>query len=472
MKTSSPSAHRNNENWSGLVKKEHQILSVIIASTGGLLVLFFLVAFTFPLRSKLLESLYPKQNSEAFSDVVVLGNTVVSVPIELQATENVTAIDVDVSVAGGTLEGLTCGGASFENTSKSTSSKCVIFSPSGAQNGVVAMALVKSGTSGTLAVNVDGNLSTADGNAPTQGNVYGVVFRIVQSLTTTDKLYVPVSFNASEAVTAADYTLSITGGELLQTSCGGSGFREILHNNNNCVVFNVNGVTQGVIGSAVVRPTTTSTSLSVNITGTLSTESGRAPSTGTFNNLTIPVNRAASATPTNMPSPTVTVTPSPTVVPTATTAPTPSTAPGTFGVGNITSPTYSETVGVQGTKEANTSIWLNGTQIVTSNTSTTWSTNVTLDLGTNTLVFSQHAGGGTNRDLTQTVDRRGLGDINGDEVVNVFDVGIFAGHYNETNVTDNSVSEARLSDMRKNGVIDVFDLGILAGRYGSQYTYN
>lgn len=471
MKNNAPLNRKSSENWEGLVRREHQVLSVIIASTGGLLVLFFLIAFTFPLRSKLLETLYPKQNIGAFTDVVVLGNTVVSVPIQLQSTENVTAVDMTVSVTGGTLRGLTCGGSSFENTSKSNASKCVIFSPSGAQSGIIATALVQTNNTGTLAVNVTGNLSNAEGNPPAQGNVYGVVFRIVQSLTATDKLYVPVAFNASEPVTAADYTLTITGGEFLQMACGGSGFREILMRNNNCVTFNVDGANQGVIGSAVIRPTANSNSVVMNVTGTLSTESGRAPATGSFVSLTIPVNRTVSPTPTVSVVPTVTINPTPSSTPSPTLTPTPTTVPGnSFTVGNILSPTYNETVTIAGTKRSNTSVWLNNSQLVAQDASGSWSANVTLILGTNTLTFEER-GSSTSQQI-RMVNRFGMGDINGDGIVNVFDVGIFAGHYGETGVTDQSAAEVRLSDMRKNGIIDVFDLGILAGRYGSEYTYN
>jgi hypothetical protein len=63
----------------------------------------------------------------------------------------------------------------------------------------------------------------------------------------------------------------------------------------------------------------------------------------------------------------------------------------------------------------------------------------------------------------------GQGDINGDGVVDVFDLGIFGGNYGKSGINSTSSTFEQRSDLDSNGTINVFDLGIFASLYGKTY---
>ena len=123
-----------------------------------------------------------------------------------------------------------------------------------------------------------------------------------------DDITVPITFSAGESVTAADFTVSVSGGTILNLTCGGSGFSNLSSSGNNCVVFNPTGATSGTIATALVRADSIGT-LTVLATGTLSTAGGTPPASGQINGASYTIT-ASSATPT--PTPTSTSTPIPT----------------------------------------------------------------------------------------------------------------------------------------------------------------
>ena len=89
---------------------------------------------------------------------------------------------------------------------------------------------------------------------------------------------VPITFEASEAVTAADFTVAVSGGTLLSLKCGGDGFNALDSGRpDNCIIFNPTGATSGTIGTATVRADGSGT-LSVTPSGTFSTANGVEPS--------------------------------------------------------------------------------------------------------------------------------------------------------------------------------------------------
>jgi hypothetical protein len=148
-----------------------------------------------------------------------------------------------------------------------------------------------------------------------------------------DTLNVPISFTASETVTAADFTVSVSGGTLNSLGCGGSGFTDLgTSSGNQCVVFSTTGATSGIIATAVITADTEG-SLVVTAAGDLSTAQGQAPTSSEFNGGTYTVTAASTATPTSTvtstPTTTPTATPTPTMTPRATFTDTPTPTPNT-----------------------------------------------------------------------------------------------------------------------------------------------
>jgi myo-inositol-hexaphosphate 3-phosphohydrolase len=63
----------------------------------------------------------------------------------------------------------------------------------------------------------------------------------------------------------------------------------------------------------------------------------------------------------------------------------------------------------------------------------------------------------------------GVGDINQDGTVDVFDLGIMAGNYGKTGIGAGSTEYEQRCDLKQDGTINVYDLGIFAGVYGNVY---
>ncbi|NTV31243.1 hypothetical protein HGA91_04695 [candidate division WWE3 bacterium] len=138
---------------------------------------------------------------------------------------------------------------------------------------------------------------------------------VTQAETVGSTISVPITFTASDAVTAADFTVSVTNGQLQEISCGGSGFSSLSSNGSQCVVFNPSGATSGTLATVTVLANTAGT-LTVSAVGTLSTAGGVAPTTGQINGSTYTITGSGGATATSTPAPSASTsrTPTPTAI--------------------------------------------------------------------------------------------------------------------------------------------------------------
>lgn len=127
----------------------------------------------------------------------------------------------------------------------------------------------------------------------------------------------PITFTASEAVTAADFTISVSGGTFSSVACGGAGFNDLSSSGSRCIIFNVDGATSGTIATVMVLADTVGT-LVVSATGTLSTAGGSEPSSWSLTGATYNIIAGSTSTPT--PTGTLTPTPTGTLTPTPTSA--------------------------------------------------------------------------------------------------------------------------------------------------------
>lgn len=169
-------------------------------------------------------------------------------------------------------------------------------------------------------------------------------------------------------------------------------------------------------------------------------------------------------TPTTLPTPTPTSLP--TATPTAIPSPTPTTAilqPPTIDQSNVK--TYDTSITLTGTKSQTTVlVFVNGSSSgVTYPTSTAWTYPAALVLGANNFsVYGQDSSGTKSSPVgtTVTVDR--VGDITGDNVIDLTDLSIFGTDWDKTSGFNDP-----LSDMNSDGVVDLVDFSIIAAAYGT-----
>lgn len=173
--------------------------------------------------------------------------------------------------------------------------------------------------------------------------------------------------------------------------------------------------------------------------------------------------------PTPTPTPTVpTLTPTPTPTPTATPIPTSTPTPILLEPPIIDpqpSDTYQSSFFLTGTRSISiTEVWVNGSSTdVTYPTSTTWQFPAVLAIGPNTFsVYGKDSAGNTSDSNIININRHRLGDINGDNVIDLTDLSIFGTDWEKTESLNNP-----LSDMNADGIVDLTDFSILAKAYGS-----
>lgn len=176
-------------------------------------------------------------------------------------------------------------------------------------------------------------------------------------------------------------------------------------------------------------------------------------------------------TPTNTPSPTPTNTPTPTPtntpVPTPTSTPTPTPTPVIAAPiidASVPSLTYQTSILLTGSKLSTvTSVYINGSAASsTYPTNTTWQAGVSLNIGGNLFtVYGKDSGGNQSASSSITINRHKLGDINGDNVVDLTDISLFATDWQKTTGL-NYV----LSNMNNDGIVDLTDFSIIAKQYG------
>ena len=92
--------------------------------------------------------------------------------------------------------------------------------------------------------------------------------------TTGTNISVPIFFNAGGSVSAMEFFVSVSGGNLVSLRCGGAGFSNIASGGNKCVVANLGGgASSGTVATATVRGNSPGT-LTVSVSGKLSSTSG------------------------------------------------------------------------------------------------------------------------------------------------------------------------------------------------------
>ncbi|NTV31239.1 hypothetical protein HGA91_04675 [candidate division WWE3 bacterium] len=97
-----------------------------------------------------------------------------------------------------------------------------------------------------------------------------------------DTVDVPIVFESSDPITAADFSVEVNGGTLISLKCGGDHFQSIdTSMQNKCIVFNPSGATSGTLGTATVR-STNGGKATVTPSGTFSTAEGVEPSHSTI----------------------------------------------------------------------------------------------------------------------------------------------------------------------------------------------
>lgn len=136
------------------------------------------------------------------------------------------------------------------------------------------------------------------------------------------------------------------------------------------------------------------------------------------------------------------------------------TSPSGLTVTNTSFDTYGSSFTLLGTKDASlTSIFVNNSSANASYpTSTTWQSVESLVLGNNAFViYGKDANNVQTASINVTINRHTLGDINGDGLVDLTDVSLFAVDWDKTdNLTYN------LSDMNGDSNVNLTDLSILA----------
>lgn len=138
----------------------------------------------------------------------------------------------------------------------------------------------------------------------------------------------------------------------------------------------------------------------------------------------------------------------------------------------VDTPTYLDTVTMRGTKTQNASVRVAGIEVYAADAATTWSYDASLVLGTSTFIFEVYSSSADlSREIgTIVVDRYGLGDINYDGQVDIFDLGILVTFFGN-NVGAGSEITAKMSDINGDTKVDIFDVGLLMGEYG-RVTYD
>jgi len=168
--------------------------------------------------------------------------------------------------------------------------------------------------------------------------------------------------------------------------------------------------------------------------------------------------------PTNLPSPTPTSVP--TITPTQTPpTPTPTSILPPPTIDNVPTATYLTSITISGTKTtATTTVFVNNSStLVTYPSTTTWQATEPLNLGLNVFnVFGEDAASNKSTTHSVRISEHKLGDIDGDGIVDLTDLSMFATDYGNTG-TLNYI----LSDMNGDGVVDLTDFSIIARVYGS-----
>lgn len=183
-----------------------------------------------------------------------------------------------------------------------------------------------------------------------------------------------------------------------------------------------------------------------------------------------PTPTAVPTVPVTTPTPTrIPPTPTPTTVQPTPTTPvvlTPTSIP-TLSLAISTQPThtYKSSLLLWGTKSSNTTTVLvnNSSNGISYPSSTTWQVQVQLAQGANTYsVVGKDSNGNSSAIQSITINLHRVGDINGDNVIDITDLSIFGVDWQNSGSLNNL-----LSDMNGDNKVDLTDFSIMASAYGN-----
>ncbi len=285
------------------------------------------------------------------------------------------------------------------------------------------------------------------------------------------------TFNAAQADVSISSNLSVQSLSITPAASGGCNFTFVKASktptsaNPSFAGAILNGSSSHCVLYTIVLQTTATGTATINLTkGSVKAYENSAEIFLSSQSGSYSVNPVTIPTPTGAP----TATPSPTVAPTSTPIPTsipsPTVAPTSIVLQPPTidtqpSDTYSSLVQLTGTKDiAITTVFVNGSSIgVAYPTATSWQLPVVLTIGSNTLtIYGQDTVGNISSSTFVNINFHRLGDITGDNVIDLTDLSIFATDWENTGTLNNP-----LSDMDGDGLVDLTDFSILARTYGN-----
>jgi len=311
-------------------------------------------------------------------------------------------------------------------------------------------------------------------------------------------------FNAAEATVVASSNIQVQSLTITPVSSGGCGFTwankrstpsaaslsfsgAILKTSSlNCTVYTLNlaalssgtgtiTITRGSVKSRITHKEILGSTTSGSYTFAMPLTPTPTPTltpTSTPMPTPTPVPPTPTPVPTSMPTPTPTLTPTSMPTPTPTPVPpTPTSVPPTPTPIVIQTPaidaqptdTYSIVIDLAGTKTPEVaSIFVNGlSNGATYPTLTTWTIPVTLAIGPNTfIVYGKDTSGRQSQNNSITIVNHISGDINGDGIIDLTDLSMFATDYENTDNLNYA-----LSDISGDGIVDLEDFSIIAGDY-------
>jgi hypothetical protein len=134
-------------------------------------------------------------------------------------------------------------------------------------------------------------------------------------------------------------------------------------------------------------------------------------------------------------------------------------------VNSVVGATYRSSLTLSGTKSTNASlIFVNNSSTgATFPSATLWQFPVSLNLGSNSFaIFAQDSSGIKSTTSTINVSRHRVGDITGDNIIDLTDLSIFGSDWAKTGGLNNN-----LSDMNEDGTVNLTDYSIFAKAYGN-----
>lgn len=288
-------------------------------------------------------------------------------------------------------------------------------------------------------------------------------------------------FNAAQADVAVSSNLTVNSLNIVPAASGGCNFTYV-NNSKTPQVSDLSfagAILSGDVSSCTLYTATITANASG--TGTITLTKVRMISTPghkdilqSYQNGVYTINVGSTPTPTTAPTSTPTTaptstptsipTPTPTAAPTSTPTPTPAVlTPPTIDA--VPSDTYDSNLTLSGTKTASTVlVFVNGSSSgVSYPTQTTWEFASILNLGINNFNVNGRDSSGVNSSVVSvSINLHKVGDITGDNVIDLTDLSIFGTDWEKTSGFNNA-----LSDMNNDGVVDLTDFSIIASAYGT-----